>query len=71
VPELVEALAMLAEDKFARMVAFVYSLTGQRVWRNNHGERANRRRRFAEKVRYKWRRRCWVVRYVVLALDRW
>jgi hypothetical protein len=71
VPELVEAMGALAEEKFAKMVAFVYSPAGQRVRTNNHVERANRRLRFAEKVRYKWRRRRWVVRYVVLALDRW
>jgi transposase-like protein len=71
VPELVEAMAMLGEAKFAKMVAFVYSPAGQRVRTNNHVERANRRLRFAEKVRYKWRRRRWVVRYVVLLLDQW
>src|SRR5262249_29179869 len=36
----------------------------------NHVERANRRFRFTEKLRYKWRRRKWVVRFVLLALDR-
>jgi hypothetical protein len=71
VPELVKAMAMLSEEKFTRAVAFVYSRAGQKVRTNNHVERANRRLRFAEKVRYKWRRRRWVVRYVVLALDRW
>ena len=29
----------------------------------------NRRLRFAEKVRYRWRKRKWVVRWVVLLLD--
>jgi hypothetical protein len=62
---------MVAAEKFAKIVAFVYSPAGQRVRTNNHVERANRRLRFAEKVRYKWRRRRWVVRYVALALDRW
>ena len=70
-PELVQAMAMLSEDKFTRAVAFVHSPAGQQVRTNNHVERANRRLRFAEKVRYKWRRRRWVVRYLVLALDRW
>jgi hypothetical protein len=32
-------------------------------------ERLNRRLRFAEKVRYRWRKRRWVVRWVVLLLD--
>lgn len=38
---------------------------------NNHVERTNRRLRYFEKVRYKWRRRRTIVCFVVLALDRW
>ena len=71
VPELAEAMGMLEEGKFRKMVAFAYSEAGKKVRTNNHVERANRRLRFAEKVRYKWRRRKWVVRFVLLALDRW
>ena len=44
---------------------------GQRVRTNNHVERTNRRLRYLEKVRYKWRRRRTIVRFVVLALNRW
>jgi hypothetical protein len=71
VPELVEAMAMLEAGKFKKMVAFVYSQAAEKVRTNNHVERANRRFRFAEKLRYKWRRRKWVLRFVLLALDRW
>ena len=71
VPELVKAMEMLEEGKFKKAVAFVYSEAAQKVRTNNHAERANRRFRFAEKVRYKWRRRKWVLRFVLLALDRW
>jgi hypothetical protein len=71
VPELVEALGMLAEEKFAKMVAFLRSPLGQRVRTNNHVERTNRKLRFYEKVRYKWRRRRTLVRFLVLALDQW
>jgi transposase-like protein len=71
VPELEEAMGMLEEGKFRKMVAFTYSEGGKKVRTNNHVERANRRLRFAEKVRYKWRHRKWVLRYVLLALDRW
>ena len=71
VPELEEALGMLEKGKFRKMVAFTYSEAGKKVRTNNHVERANRRLRFAEKVRYKWRHRKWVLRYVLLALDRW
>jgi hypothetical protein len=71
VPELAEALGMLGEQKFAKMVAFVQSPAGQQVRTNNHVERVNRQWRYLEKVRYKWRQRRTIVRFVVLALDRW
>jgi Transposase len=71
VPELVEAMKMLEAEKFQKAVAFVYSPQAEKVRTNNHVERANRRFRFTEKLRYKWRRRKWVVRFVLLALDRW
>jgi hypothetical protein len=71
VPELVGAMGMLTEEKFAKMIAFLASPVGQRVRTNNHVERTNRRLRFLEKVRYKWRRRRTLVRFVVLILDLW
>jgi hypothetical protein len=42
---------------------------GRRVRTNNHVERTNRLSRFLERVRYKWRRRRTLVRFVVLKLD--
>jgi Transposase len=71
VPELVNALAMLEGPKFDKMIAFLHSPAGQRVRTNNHVERANRKLRYYEKVRYKWRRRRTLVRFLLLALDRW
>jgi Transposase len=71
VAELVRAMKMLEGRKFKKMVAFTFSAVGQKMRTNNHVERANRWLRFWEKVRYKWRRRKWVVRFVLLALDRW
>ncbi len=71
VPELARAMEMLEKGKFKKAVAFVYSAAGEKVRTNNHVERTNRKIRFAEKSRYKWRRRKWVVRFVLLALDRW
>jgi hypothetical protein len=70
VPELVEAMEMLEPGKFSKMVAFTCSAAGQKVRTNNHVERLNRWLRFFEKLRYKWRRRKWVLRFVLLALDR-
>jgi hypothetical protein len=70
-PDLAQALAMLTPEKFAKMIAYLDSPLGRRVRTNNHVERTNRRLRYLEKVRYKWRRRRTIVRFVVLALDRW
>jgi transposase-like protein len=71
VPELAGAMGMLGTEKFTKMIAFLASPVGRRVRTNNHVERTNRRLRFLEKVRYKWRRRRTLVRFVVLTLDRW
>jgi hypothetical protein len=71
VPELAKAMEMLQAGKYKKAVAFAYSQAAQKVRTNNHAERANRRVRFSEKLRYKWRRRKWVLRFVLLALDRW
>jgi transposase-like protein len=69
VPELSKAMEMLEPEKFTKMVAFTHSASGQKVRTNNHVERLNRWLRFFEKLRYKWRRRKWVLRFVLLAFD--
>jgi Transposase len=70
-PDLQRALTMLAPEKFAKMIAYLHGPAGKQVRTNNHVERVNRKVRYFEKVRYKWRRRRTIVRFVVLALDRW
>jgi transposase-like protein len=70
VPELVKALEQLESEKFPKLMAYLNNPVGRRVRTNNHVERANRMIRFLEKVRYKWRRRRALVRFVVLRLDR-
>ena len=70
VPELVRALALLRPEAFTKLVAFLHSPAYRRVRTNNHVERTNRRLRYLEKVRYKWRRRT-LVRFVLLLLDHW
>jgi hypothetical protein len=70
-PDLARALAMLTPEKFEKMTAYLDSPLGKRVRTNNHVERANRRLRYLEKVRYKWRRRRTIVRFVVLAFNCW
>ena len=71
VPELKAALDLLEDVKFRKMIAFLRSPVAKRVRTNNHVERCNRRLRYWEKVRYKWRRRRTLVRFLVLALDHW
>jgi transposase-like protein len=64
-------MGMLTEEKFAKMIAFLAAPAGRRVRTNNHVERTNERLRFLEKVRYEWRRRRTLVRFVVLTSDQW
>jgi transposase-like protein len=69
VPELVQALEQLGPEKFPKIMAYLNHPVSRRVRTNNHVERTNRMVRFLEKVRYKWRRRKTLVRFVVLRLD--
>ena len=69
VPELVKALERLDESKFPKIMAYLKNPLSRRVRTNNHVERTNRMFRFLEKVRYKWRRRKTLVRFVVMKLD--
>ena len=69
VPELVKAMEQLDDEKFPKLMAYLNNPISQRVRTNNHVERTNRMFRFLEKVRYKWRRRKTLVRFVVLTLD--
>lgn len=85
VPELSSALKLLDGDKFDKMIAFLRTpavhraganprsrRTRQPVVRtNNHVERTNRKLRFFEKSRYKWRRRRRIVCFVLLAFAHW
>jgi hypothetical protein len=50
-------------------MAYLNNPVSRRVRTNNHVERTDRMVRFWEKVRYKWRRRKTLVRFVVLRLD--
>lgn len=70
-PDLAKALAILKAADFNKMIAYLHSPAHEQVRTNNHVERTNRRMRYFEKVRYKWRRRRTIVRFVVLAFSRW
>jgi transposase-like protein len=69
VPELARALKQVDEEKFPKLMAYLAHPVSRRVRTNNHVERTNRLFRFLEKVRYKWRRRRTLVRFVVLTFD--
>jgi transposase-like protein len=69
VPELVKALEQVSAEKLPKIMAYLNNPVSRRVRTNNHVERTNRMVRFWEKVRYKWRRRKSLVRFVVLRLD--
>jgi hypothetical protein len=69
VPELVKAMEQVDAEKLAKLMAYLKNPLSRRVRTNNHVERTNRMFRFLEKVRYKWRRRKTLVRFVVLTLD--
>jgi transposase len=70
IPELAKAIAMLSPDKFDKMMAFLHSPMGKQVRTNNHVERANRKLRYYEKIRYRWRRRRSIVGFLLLSLQR-
>jgi hypothetical protein len=70
VPELVEAMEQSCDEKFPKIMAYLNNPVSRRVRTSNHVERTNRMIRFLEKVRYKWRRRKTLVRFVVLRLDK-
>jgi hypothetical protein len=69
VPELVKAMGLLEAEKFDKMVAFLQCPVGERVRTNNHVERANRKLRYDEKVRYKFRSERSLNQFLRLRLD--
>jgi transposase len=69
VPELKAALAALEKGKLDKTLWFLGQPAGQRQKTNNHVERMNRTLRFDEKVRYKWRSRKSIVRWVLLRIS--
>ena len=69
VPELVKAMEQVRDEKFPKLMAYLRNPVGRRVRTNNHVERTNRMFRLLEKVRYKWRERKTLVRFVVLTLE--
>jgi hypothetical protein len=70
VAELKEVLQWLDGEKMDKTQAFYQQPPQQRQKTNNHVERMNRKLRFDEKTRYKWRKRKSIVRFVLLRISR-
>lgn len=68
-PELAEAIRRLKAPEFAKVAGYLDRPEGLRERTNNHVERTNRALRLLEKVRYGWRRRRTLVRFLALKLD--
>jgi hypothetical protein len=62
--KLVKAMEQLDEENFPKLMAYLNRPVSQRARTNNHVERTNRMIRFFKKVRYKWRQRRTLVRFV-------
>ena len=70
VAELAEVLEWLDGEKMDKTQAFRGQPVAERQKTNNHVERMNRKLRFDEKARYKWRKRKSIVRFVLLKISR-
>jgi hypothetical protein len=70
VPELKEVLEWLDGQKMDKTQAFYEQPPQERQKTNNHVERMNRKLRFDEKARYKWRKRKSIVRFILLRISR-
>jgi hypothetical protein len=70
-PELFAIFEWFDNDTFRQTVAYLKQPLPIRtkMRTNNHVERCNRTFRFSETVRYKWRRRRSLIRFLVLKLD--
>lgn len=69
VPELAKAIRRLKARAFDKVAGYLDRPEGLRERTNNHVERTNRALRLLEKVRYRWRRRRTLVRFVALKFD--
>lgn len=68
--DLRRALKKLRREKFRKTILYLNWTHRTKIRTNNHVERMNRVIRLKEKVRYGWRKRRSVVRFIVLSLDR-
>jgi len=72
-PALKKALKMLTKQKMEMLLVYLDQPLQKRkkVRTNNHVERCNRKIRYLEKVRYKWRRQRTIIRHILLQFKYW
>ena len=73
IPSLAKALEILSKPNMEKLLAYLERPLSERTRTrtNNHVERCNRKLRYLEKVRYKWRRSRTIVRHVLLQFQNW
>jgi hypothetical protein len=73
IPALKRALEILSKATMTKLLYYLKASPEERskVRTNNHVERCNRKLRYLEKVRYKWRRSKTIVRHILLQFQLW
>ena len=73
IPSLAKALEILSKANIEKLLVYLDKPLADRTKTrtNNHVERCNRKLRYLEKVRYKWRRSKTIVRHVLLQFQNW
>ena len=73
VPALAKALEVLSKATMEKLLVYLDAPLSQRTKTrtNNHVERCNRKLRYLEKIRYKWRRSRTIIRHVLLQFQNW
>lgn len=71
--DLQKALDILCKENMRKLLCYLDEPPElrSRIRTNNHVERCNRKIRYLEKVRYKWRKRRTIVRHILLQFDTW
>jgi hypothetical protein len=73
VPSLAKALEVLSKANMEKLLVYLDErlINRTKTRTNNHVERCNRKLRYLEKVRYKWRRSRTIVRHILLQFQNW
>ena len=73
IESLAKALEILNKDNMQKLLVYLgQPLTNRTKTRtNNHVERCNRKLRYLEKIRYKWRQSKTIIKHVLLQFEKW